>query len=143
MLGMPVNVDVLRARISEINFIMNELQRLTSKPFMQLSVDEKYSMRYNVIVLVESMISLCIHIAIEAYSKTPASYREAIKIIAEKLNLPYVKDLTSMVGLRNILIHRYWLVDEKIYEAVKDDFKCLRELIGKVMEAFPIEHQLL
>ena len=141
---MPVDVDVLRARISEINFIMNELQRLTSKPFMQLSVDEKYSMRYNVIVLVESIISLCIHIAIEAYSKTPASYREAIKIIAEKLNLPCVKDLTSMVGLRNILIHRYWLVDdEKIYEAVKDDFKCVRELIGKVMEAFPIEHQLL
>ncbi|MCR6623589.1 MAG: DUF86 domain-containing protein [archaeon YNP-LCB-024-027] len=49
-----------------------------------------------------------------------------------------------MVGLRNILMHRYWLVDdEKIYEAVKDDFKCVRELIGKVMEAFPIEHQLL
>ena len=66
---MPVDVDVLRARISEINFIMNELQRLTSKPFMQLSVDEKYSMRYNVIVLVESIISLCIHIAVEAYSK--------------------------------------------------------------------------
>jgi uncharacterized protein YutE (UPF0331/DUF86 family) len=49
-----------------------------------------------------------------------------------------------MVGLRNILMHCYWLVDdEKIYEAVKDDFKCVRELIGKVMEAFPIEHQLL
>jgi len=57
MLGMPVDVDVLRARISEINFIMNELQRLTSKPFMQ------------------SIVSLCIHIAVEAYSKTPASYR--------------------------------------------------------------------
>ena len=140
---MPVNVDVLRARISEINFIMNELQRLTSKPFMQLSVDEKYSMRYNVIVLVESIISPCIHIAIEAYSKTPASYREAIKIIAGKLNLSCVKDLTSTVGLRNVLIHRYWLVDEKIYEAVKDNFKCVRELLSKVMEAFPIEHQLL
>jgi hypothetical protein len=38
---MPMDADVLRARISEINFIMNELQRLTSKPFMQLSVDEK------------------------------------------------------------------------------------------------------
>jgi uncharacterized protein YutE (UPF0331/DUF86 family) len=49
-----------------------------------------------------------------------------------------------MVGLGNILIHRYWLVDdEKIYEAVRDDFKCVGELLSKVMEAFPIEHQLL
>jgi uncharacterized protein YutE (UPF0331/DUF86 family) len=48
-----------------------------------------------------------------------------------------------MVGLRNILMHCYWLVDEKIYEAIKDDFKCVRELLSKVMEAFPIEHQLL
>jgi len=40
-----------------------------------------------------------------------------------------------MVGLRNILMHRYWLVDdERIYEAVKDDFKCVREHNGIFLE---------
>lgn len=33
---MPVDADVLRNRISEINFTISELQRLTSKPFVQL-----------------------------------------------------------------------------------------------------------
>jgi len=137
---LPVDLAVLKARISEIAFAMNELRRLTSKPFAQLDIDEKYSMRYNVIVLVESIVSLCMHIAAERYAKAPGSYKEAIKLVAERLHLSCVNDLTSMVGLRNILIHRYWSVDdEKVYEAVKADFKCVEELLSKVRELFLVE----
>ena len=42
---LPIDEDVLRARISEINFAISELLRLTSKSFVQLSIDEKYSIR--------------------------------------------------------------------------------------------------
>ena len=50
---MPIDSDILKARISEIIFTMNESRRLISKPFAQLNIDEKYSMRYNIIILVE------------------------------------------------------------------------------------------
>ncbi len=137
---MPVDGDILRSRISEINFTISELQRLASKPFTQLSIDEKYSIRYNIVVLVESVVSLCTHIAVEAYVKTPATYREAVKIVAERLNLSFAGELESLVGLRNLLVHRYWTVeDEKVYEAVKNNFKCVEELLEKVREAFPVE----
>ncbi|MEM1558256.1 MAG: DUF86 domain-containing protein [Thermoproteota archaeon] len=138
---MPVDSDVLRSRISEINSTISELQRLTSKPFTQLSIDEKYSIRYNIVVLVESIVSLCMHIAVEAYIKTPTTYREAVKIVAERLNLSLAGELEFLVGLRNLLVHRYWTIeDEKVYEAVKNNFKCVEELLGKVREAFPVEH---
>jgi len=136
---MPIDSDVLKARISEITFVMNELRRLISKPFAQLSVDEKYSIRYNVIVLVESIVSLCMRIATEAYAKTQESYGEAVKVVAERLNMSCINDLTSMVGLQNILIHRYWLVDdERVYEAVKTNFRCVEELLSRV-RGFQIE----
>ncbi|MEM2688064.1 MAG: DUF86 domain-containing protein, partial [Thermoproteota archaeon] len=123
---MPVDGDVLRSRISDVNSTISELQRLASKPFMQLSIDEKYSIRYNIVVLVESVVSICMHIAVEAYVKTPATYREAVKIVAERLNLSLAGELESLVGLRNLLVHRYWPVeDEKVYEAVKNNFKCV------------------
>ncbi|MCX8189431.1 MAG: hypothetical protein N3F64_06935 [Nitrososphaeria archaeon] len=77
---MSIDKDVLKARLSEIYFTMNELQRLTSKPFNQLNVDGKYSMRYNIIVLAESIVSLCMHISTEVYGKTPTSYRDAVNI---------------------------------------------------------------
>jgi len=134
---MLVDSDVLKVRISEVRSAMNELRRLTSKSFMKLDVDEKYSMRYNVIVLVESLVSLCTHIAADAYAESPTSYREAVRVVAERLGVTCVDDLESLVGLRNLLIHRYWTVeDERIYESVKTNFKCVEELLSRVEEAF-------
>jgi len=138
---MPVDSGVLKSRVSEITFTMNELRRLISKPFAQLNIDEKYSMRYNIIILVESTLSLCMHIAVEAHAKTPEFYREAIKLAAERLNASCVNDLASMVELRNILIHRYWPVnDGRVYEAVKANFRCVEELLNRVRVSFPVEN---
>jgi len=138
---LPIDEDILRSKISEINFAISELLRLTSKPFVQLSIDEKYSIRYNLIILVESLVSLCMHIAVEAYAKTPLSYREAVKFVTERLSVSCTRDLEALVGLRNILVHRYWTVmDEKVYESIKNDFKCIHELIGKVREVFRLEN---
>ena len=140
MILLPVDKDVLRARVSEVNFAINELLRLTSKPFARLSIDERYAIRYNLIVLVESLVSLCMHIAVEAYGRTPSSYREAVRFVAERLGVSCMDELEALVGLRNILIHRYWTVmDEKVYEAIKSNFRCVYELIAGVRENFSIE----
>ena len=45
MILLPVDKEVLRARVSEVNFAINELLRLTSKPFARLSIDERYAIR--------------------------------------------------------------------------------------------------
>ncbi len=48
---MPVDRDVVVSRIRGAVEAINELRRLTSKSFAEMSIDEVYSMRYNVIVL--------------------------------------------------------------------------------------------
>ncbi|BAJ50159.1 hypothetical protein CSUB_C0298 [Candidatus Caldarchaeum subterraneum] len=134
---MPVDPALVRARISDVRLSVNELRRLTSRPFSELDVDQRYSMRYNLIALVESLVSLCTHLCMEAYGKTPTSYREAIKCVAERLTLSCVKDLQALVGFRNLLIHRYWTVDdERVYREILDDFKCVEEFLYAVEEAF-------
>ncbi|MCD6443554.1 DUF86 domain-containing protein [Candidatus Bathyarchaeota archaeon] len=41
------------------------------------------------------------------------------------------------MGLRNLLVHRYWTIDDgKVYENIKSDFKCVEELLKKVEEEF-------
>ena len=132
---MPVDPDVLRSRISEVRLCLSELRRLVLRPFKELSLDERYSMRYNLIVLVESLVSLCMHICIEAYDFKPGSYREAVRIVSERLCLR--NNINSLIGLRNILVHRYWRVDdERVYFEVKENFKSIEELLGKVEEVF-------
>ena len=96
----------------------------------KLIADERYSIRYNIIVLVGALASLCIHIARRQYNYIPKSYTDAVRFVSEKLNVAYVNDLVALVRLRIILIHRYWNVDDhKVYDSVKSDFKCIEKLL--------------
>ncbi|MCL7401553.1 MAG: DUF86 domain-containing protein [Thaumarchaeota archaeon] len=52
---------------------------------------------------------------------------------AERMNVTCLRDLESLVGLRNLLIHLYWDVeDERIYQGLKTNFKCVEELLRRV-----------
>ena len=125
--------DVVRKKIEEVRWAVSELRRLTSKEFEELSVDEKYAIRYNIIVLVESLVSLCVHLASESFGVRPSSYREAVRVVAERVGMRNVSDLELLVGLRNLLVHRYWSVDDgKVYQSLKANFKCVEEFLGKV-----------
>lgn len=132
---MPADKDIVKAKINEIFETLAELQRITSKDFNEMSIDEKYSMRYNIIVLVEALASLCFYIAIEHYNLNPRYYSECFKEVSERLNLSCYEDLISLAKLRNLLVHRYWIIrDELIYENIKKNFKCIKDFIEKVLE---------
>jgi len=134
---MPIDADVLRKRIDEIRYSVKELQRIASKEFIELDVDKRYAVRYNIIVLVESLAALCLHVGVEGFGVRPTSYKQAVRVVAERLVAGCVGELESLVGLRNLLIHRYWDVeDEKIYQSLKANFKCVEELLAKVEEVF-------
>jgi len=134
---MPVDPTVLKHRIKEIRSSISELTNLTSKPFEELNTSEIYSIRYLIIVIVEALVSICIHISTEAYNETPESYREAIRIIGSKLRIKCIRDLEALVALRNLLIHRYWTIDDKrIHESIKRNFECLDSFLTRIEEEF-------
>ncbi|MGQ4834727.1 MAG: HepT-like ribonuclease domain-containing protein [Candidatus Asgardarchaeia archaeon] len=73
------------------------------------------------------------HIAKEKYNFAPQSYVDAVRFVAERLGLTCVDDLVALVRLRNIVIHRYWIVDDyKIYISVKNNFKCIAKLVEAI-----------
>ncbi|MFZ8791136.1 MAG: HepT-like ribonuclease domain-containing protein [Thermosphaera aggregans] len=40
----------------------------------------------------------------------------------------------KIIKLRNLFVHRYWVVDDKvIYDAIKKDFKYVEEFIERVL----------
>ncbi len=135
---MPIDTSVVKIRISEVRETISELLRLTSKIYDKLAIDERYSIRYNIIVLVEALVSLCTHIARKRYNYMPKYYADAVRFVSEKLNVTCVNDLVALVKLRNILVNRYWNVDDReVYDSIKRDFKCVEELlraIGRIIE---------
>lgn len=134
---MPVNKDHLKQRINEVLEAKSELKRLTSKPYAKLSLEEKYAIRYHIIVLAEALGSICIHIAIEDFKREPQSYSECFKIMKEKGICDCAKDLIAITRLRNLLTHRYWTIDDdQVYDSIKKDFKCVDKFLRSVREKY-------
>jgi len=133
---MPVDPAHLRQRMSEVLEAMSELRRLTVKAYSTLSREEKYSIRYHVIVLAEAVGSICVHVATEDFSREPRSYSECFKIMEEESIFDCSEDLIAIMRLRNLLVHRYWTIDDaQVYGSVKNDLSCvdkfLRSIKGK------------
>lgn len=138
-MSMAVDAEYLKARIIEVEEVVREIERLALKPYSILSSDEKYSLRYQVVVLVEALGSICLHISIEGFAREPKSYPECFKLLEQKGLIDCSEDLVKMARLRNILVHRYWSIDDaKVYDSVKRDFKCVKQLIESVGKKYGI-----
>ena len=136
---MVVDVDYLKSRLREMHEVMGELSRLVSKSYAEMDWDEKYSMRYLIVVLAEALGSVCLHIAIEGMGCEPESYAECFKLLETRGLITYAGEIVRIVRLRNLLVHRYWTIDDaKVYEAVKTDFGCVEELINRVEKRYGI-----
>ncbi len=136
---MPVDTSHLKQRISEVSEAMSELERLTSKPYSALSLEEKYSVRYHVIVLAEAVGGMCIHVAMEDFGREPRSYSECFRMLEDEGFFNYSKDLISIMRLRNLLVHRYWIIDDaQIYDSIKKNFRCVDNFLGSVKGKYGI-----
>ena len=136
---MPADPSVLRYRIDDIRSIISELEDLVSKPFEELSIHEKYSMRYLVILLVEALVSLCAHISVEEYGRSLTSYRDVVRFVCQRLDVRCVDNLEALISLRNLLIHRYWTInDRQIYDSIRSDFECVERFLKKIREVFSV-----
>jgi uncharacterized protein YutE (UPF0331/DUF86 family) len=136
---MPVEINHLRQRIGEVLETIAELKRLTSKSYSAISLDEKFSLRYHVIVLAEALGSICVHLLMEDFGCEPRSYSECFKLLEERGVFSCAEDLIRITRLRNLLVHRYWIIkDAEVYEAVKKDFRCVDEFLRRIKERYGI-----
>ncbi len=138
---MPVNVSQIKQRITEVLDAKAELNRLTLKPYAELNVEEKYAIRYHIIVIAEALGSVCLHIAKEDLQQEPLSYSECFRLLDEEgISDNCAKELTVLVRLRNLLTHRYWIIDDsQVYNSIKNDFKSVNKFLKSVQEKYAID----
>jgi uncharacterized protein YutE (UPF0331/DUF86 family) len=138
---MPVDVSQLKQRIAEVLDAKTDLKRLTSKTYETLSGDEKFAIRYNVIVLAEALGSICVHIAIEDLGQAPDSFSVCFELLDEQgICETCAEDLSGIIKLRNLLTHRYWIIDDqRVYDSVKNGFYAVDKFLEAVEEKYAID----
>jgi len=134
---LKVDKDFVNRKARDIKNSMAELIRLTSKKFEDMNIDELYSMRYQIIVLVEAIVSLCSHIVLEVYGYEPSSYKDCIAYVCERENIKNIEEVKALIGLRNLLVRRYWSIeDRRIYDSIARNLRCVDEFLNKVVTKY-------
>jgi len=117
----------------KIKHIQEDLLHL--KDYQNLSFD-KVAKDYTTHKVIERIIEVIVNEAIDinqhlivelGKGKLPFDYKESFLLLGELGILPqkFAEEISRSVGLRNILVHQYRKLDEKIfYQSIKD---CLKQ----------------
>ncbi len=138
---MPLDASQIKQRLTEVIEAKAELKRLTVKSYEKLDMNEKYAIRYHVIVLAEALGNVCLHIAKEDLKLEPLSYSECFRLLDDEgISNNCAKELTKLVRLRNLLTHRYWIIeDNQVYNSIKNDFQAVDSFLESVQDKYAID----
>ena len=132
---MGLNLDAVEARFRDMSEASLGLREIAGRNFEELSNYERMAMRYLVIQLVEAAASVSVHLLSRLFDERVESYADCFrrlgdrKVIAGEL----AERLSSAARLRNLLVHRYWEIDDRrVYEVIGSGLEDFEEFKREV-----------
>jgi len=133
-----VDRDMVLRLIEEVSDYLSSL-----KEICKLSIDEylsdrrnPYTLRYLLIVIVESSSKIAVSILERDFGVLPRGYRESFTELYRKgVVRPSVGTrMEKLASLRNMLVHRYWEVDDlRLYEEARGGgIEAIESFLGEV-----------
>ncbi len=136
---MKISVDmdrILKAKMDLIR-VSDQIDQLFGNGVKDYLSDPRnvLSLKYLLIEAVEAMADICQHLLAKAKGIVCEGYVDCLFRAGEAgiITKALAQKLRKLADLRNILIHRYWIVDdEKIYTQTMKNKQNLREFIDHV-----------
>jgi uncharacterized protein YutE (UPF0331/DUF86 family) len=132
-----VDSERLSRALRDLERSVNFIEQILNRPLDEFLNDHEavYALRYAVIEAVEAAVQIGLILLRETGAR-PASFGEVFQMLGERGIIP--RDLAAAMrrfaGLRNLLVHRYWEVDDaKLYRELKEEgLKTLRRFMRHV-----------
>jgi len=123
----------LKAKMDLVR-VSDQIDQLFGAGIKDYLSDERnvLSLKYLLIESVEAIADICQHLLAKAKGIVCEGYVDCIVKAGEAgiINVSLAQKLRKLADLRNILIHRYWVVDDKkIYTQTVENKKYLREFV--------------
>lgn len=137
-----IEIDVIESRIRNINDSIDEIEKILEKEFAEQTQTSLYALRYLLIQLVESSAGICIHLMKKCFREKPTGYPDCFVRLSKKGIFPedLGQKLASAGRLRNVLVHRYWTIDDTlVYNSTKDGISDFRAYIEHIIEFIWVE----
>jgi len=133
-----INKEKIITLIGEVRKALGELSKYISlDDSIILDSSEKLgNIKYQFIIAIEACIDICNHIAVKTYSRAPDSYSECFELLGQKkiLNIDLSKEMSRFAKFRNLLVHLYWKVDDRmVVDILKNDLHSINGFIEEII----------
>ncbi|MEX2681942.1 MAG: DUF86 domain-containing protein [Candidatus Sigynarchaeota archaeon] len=123
------------SKLREIEAYLQEMEELRPSSFedYQKSLQSRRAVEREFQILIESVIDTCYMLTSELRIGPPADDEHMLDLLAAKL--PVVEKVKGMKGFRNILVHKYGVIDDiKVYSFLEENMGDFAEFLQSIRD---------
>jgi len=138
---MELDIKKIKFFINEITESVSEVEKLLKIPEDEFWKEKRNiaAIKYFLLEAIEATCSICLHLVAKKLRKGVESPAECFELLGKEklINENLSASLRKMARFRNILVHRYWEVDEKkVYQYAKKNLVDFEKFIEAISEKF-------
>lgn len=138
-----LDIQKLKLRISEIQEALKEIRQYIEIPEEEFWKDHRNILAIEQLLLraIEATGGICLHLVAKKLRKGVESIAQCFEVLGDEnlVDKELSVALIKMARFRNLLIHKYWEIDEKrIYEYAKHNLSDFEYFISSIKKNFDI-----
>jgi uncharacterized protein YutE (UPF0331/DUF86 family) len=132
-----INIEKLKLLEKDLLDTVSEIKTITSVEEEVFVKNQKdiYSLRYLLIAAVEAMANICNHILARITGQVPKGYPDCFEKLSDAaiITKELSDKLKKAASLRNIIIHKYWAIDDlKVFKSAKENIGDFEKFLKQI-----------
>ena len=130
--------DRILRLLKEIRESLRVVEAVASLDLSEFIADvrNRYTLRLGIVEIVEAATAIGLHVLRERFNEDVEGYVQVFRKLLERgvLSRDVGEGMIKLVRLRNLIVHRYWEVDDtRMYREIREEgIRLVRRFIGEV-----------
>jgi len=128
-------IESLLRHLQRYTGILRDIARLDQEQFLREPVTVGGA-RYYLQVAIETCINIANHLIATERFRAPRDYKDTFVVLNEAgiLSDELTRRMRELAGLRNLLVHLYWDVDDRIlHEGIRSELSDFEAFVGQIV----------
>ena len=133
---MELDKRTIQLRIDVIERNLREIKSIASEKLEKIDYRDELALKHALLECIEACTDIANHIISVKGFRRPVDYKDVFVVLEENriFDKNLSKRLQEMAKFRNVLVHRYAIVDrKKLFEITKKDVKDIVEFVKLIL----------
>jgi uncharacterized protein YutE (UPF0331/DUF86 family) len=134
---MELDKKTMQLRIDVIERNLKEIESISREKLEKISYRDELALKHALLECIEACVDMSNHIISVKGFRRPVDYSDVFVVLEENkiISKDFSRRLQEMAKFRNVLVHRYIIVDRgKLLKIVKDDVKDVVEFVKTILK---------